>query len=93
MVYLKLLLQNKHWQKKLNDLKDEYGLKNSNISNVKNESSNLNTMTSVFKCVVKCEVYVWRKTFKQHPLGMFSPKLANMPLMMKKFVGHLNIFP
>jgi len=29
--------------------------------------------------------YVWRKTFKEHLLGMFSPKFANMPLMMKKF--------
>ncbi len=41
--------------KKLIDLLDEYSLKYKFIAYVKDESSNLNTMTSVFKFVVKCE--------------------------------------
>ncbi len=37
------------------DLLDAYGLRNKIMTYVKDEGSNLNTLTSVLKCVVKCE--------------------------------------
>ncbi len=40
-------------------------MKNNTIANVKNESSNLNTMTSAFKCVVKCEVSCLEENFQR----------------------------
>jgi hypothetical protein len=39
----------------LTNLLDEYGLKNKIITYVKNEGSDLTTMMSVAKFVVKCE--------------------------------------
>jgi hypothetical protein len=41
--------------KGLIDLLDAYGSRNKIITYVKDESSNLNTMTNVFKFVEKCE--------------------------------------
>jgi hypothetical protein len=38
------------------------------------------------------KILVWRRTFKGHVWGMISPKLTNMPPMMKKFVGTWNMF-
>jgi hypothetical protein len=40
--------------KSLIDLLDAYGLRNKIITYVKDESSNLNTMTNVFKSIGKC---------------------------------------
>jgi hypothetical protein len=37
------------------DLLDAYGLKNKIITYVKDEGSNLNTLTNVLKFVIKCE--------------------------------------
>jgi hypothetical protein len=41
--------------KKLTNPLDKYGLRNKNKSYNKDESSNLNTMTSALKFVIKCE--------------------------------------
>jgi hypothetical protein len=48
----------------LNNLLDEYDFKNKIIAYVKNEGSNLNTMVSVFKVVVKCEVLGLKENFQ-----------------------------
>ncbi len=40
----------------LTKLFDQYGLRNKIIANVKDEGSNLNTMTITLKSIVKCEV-------------------------------------
>jgi len=37
------------------DLLDAYGLRNKSIAYVKDEGSNLNTLTNALKFVVKCE--------------------------------------
>ncbi len=41
----------------LTKLLDQYGLENKSIVCVKNEGSNLNTMTITLKFVMKCEVF------------------------------------
>jgi hypothetical protein len=51
-----------HWQKEINNLLDNYGFKNKIITYVKNEGSNLNTMTHVLKFVMKCEILVLEET-------------------------------
>jgi len=38
------------------------------------------------------KILVWSRNFKGHFLGMISPKLTNMPPIMKKFVGTSNMF-
>jgi hypothetical protein len=43
---------------------DEYGLKKNIITYVKYEGSSLNTMTSVFKFVVKCEALSLEESFQ-----------------------------
>jgi hypothetical protein len=54
--YLMLLrLHDRHWQKKLINLLDEFDLRNKIVTYVKDESSNLNTIMGVFKSIVKCE--------------------------------------
>jgi hypothetical protein len=45
------------------DLFDAYGLKNKIITYVKGEGSNLNTLTSVLKFVVKCENFNLEESF------------------------------
>jgi hypothetical protein len=50
--------------KKLTNLLDEYCLKNKIIAYVKYEGSSLNTMTNVFKFVVKCEALSLDKNFQ-----------------------------
>jgi len=49
--------------KKLIDLLDEYDLRNNIITYVKPEGSNLNTMTSALKFVVKCETLGLEESF------------------------------
>jgi hypothetical protein len=49
-------------KKKLNNLLDNYGLRNMIITYVKDGGSNLNTMTSVLKFVMKCEILVLEET-------------------------------
>jgi hypothetical protein len=75
----------------LNNLLDEYDLKNKVTAYVKDEGSNLNTMVSVFEFVVKCEVLGLEQNFQGTCFEHVFPKLVNMPLTMKKFVGVLNM--
>ncbi len=42
---------------------DKYGLRNKIKTYVKNESSNLNTMTSALKFVIKCEALGLEENF------------------------------
>jgi hypothetical protein len=56
LVYLMLLkLHDRHWQKNLIHLLDDFDLRNKIITYVKDEGSNLNTIMGVFKSIVKCE--------------------------------------
>jgi hypothetical protein len=48
----------------LTKLLDQYGLRNKIIAYVKDEGSNLNTMTIALKFVVKCEVLGLDESFK-----------------------------
>jgi hypothetical protein len=68
-------------------------LKNNIIANVKNESSNLNTMTSAFKCVVKCEVLCLEENFQGTSSGHVFSKACQYVVDDEKFVGDLNMFP
>ncbi len=45
------------------DLLDAYGLRNKIMTYVKDEGSNLNTLTSDLKCVVKCETLSLKESF------------------------------
>jgi hypothetical protein len=49
--------------KKLTNPLDKYGLRNKIKTYVKNESSNLNTMTSALKFVIKCEALGLEENF------------------------------
>jgi hypothetical protein len=51
--------------KKLIDLLDEYGLKNKIMTLVEDEGSNLNTIPSAFKFVVKCEALGLKENFQE----------------------------
>jgi hypothetical protein len=55
--------------KSLIDLLDAYGLRNKIITYVKDESSNLNTMTNVFKSIEKCENSSLKENFQGTCLG------------------------
>jgi hypothetical protein len=49
--------------RKFINLLDAYGLRNKIITYVKDEGSNLNTLTSAFKSVVKCETLGLKESF------------------------------
>ncbi len=76
----------------LTKLFDQYGLRNKIIVYVKNEGSNLNTMTIALKFVVKCEVLGLVKNFKAFVLAMFFPKHVNMLLLTKKIARISSLF-
>jgi hypothetical protein len=60
-------LHDKHWL--FIDLLDAYGLKNKIIIYVKDEGSNLNTLTNALKFVVKCETLGLKESFKATCFG------------------------
>jgi hypothetical protein len=68
------------------ELLDAYRLRNKIIAYVKDEGSNLNTLTNALKFVIKCETLVWNKAFKELLLVMLFPKRANMSQLMTKLV-------
>ncbi len=68
------------------ELLDAYGLRNKIITYVKDEGSNLNTLTNALKFVVKCETLGLEESFYGTCFGHFFPKHANMPQLMTKFV-------
>jgi hypothetical protein len=57
---------------------DNYALKRKIITYVKDEGSNLNTMTPTLKSIIICDMLVWKKAFKVFVLVMHFLKLANM---------------
>jgi hypothetical protein len=74
--------------KNLIDLLDAYSLRNKIITYVKDECSNLNTLTNVLKYVVKCEASCLEENFQGICLRhVFFSKLANMLQPMRKFLG------
>ncbi len=60
------------------ELLNNYALKRKIITYVKDEGSNLNTMTTTLKSIIICDMLVWRKAFRAFVLVMHFPKLANM---------------
>ncbi len=70
----------------------QYGLKNKIITYVKDEGSNINTMTIVLKTIIKCEILNSDESFQGAYFGHVFPKHANMLLLTKKFVGILGLF-
>jgi len=50
-------------------------------------------MTTTLKSIIKCEALGLEEGFHRTCLGHDFPKLANMPLVMKKFGTTLNMFP
>jgi hypothetical protein len=54
--------------------------------------SNLTSITSASKFIVKCNILGLKKNFQRLRLECFFPKLANMPPMMRKFVRTLNMY-
>jgi hypothetical protein len=61
-------------------------VRNKIIPYVKDEGSNLNTLTNVLNSVVKCETFGLEGNFQGTCFGHVFSKRANMPLLMKKFV-------
>jgi hypothetical protein len=64
--------------KKLIELLDSYALRRKIIAYVKDEGSNLNTMTTTLKSIVSCDVLGLEKKFKALVLVMYFLKLVNM---------------
>jgi hypothetical protein len=63
----------------LTKLLNKYGLRKKIITYVKNEGSNLNSMTIALKAIVNCESLGLEENF-QGTLGMFFQKHVNMAL-------------
>ncbi len=69
------------------ELLNAYGLRNKIITYVKDEGSNLNTLTNVLKFIVKCESLGLEKKLSRNLFwSCFFPKCVNMPQLMIKFV-------
>ncbi len=69
------------WQalaRNLIDLLDAYGLRNKIITYVKDEGSNLNTLTNALKFVVKCESLGSEENSQGTYFSHVFPKLTNM---------------
>jgi hypothetical protein len=64
--------------KNLIELLDNYALKKNIITYVKDEGSNLNTMTTTLKSIIICDMLIWRKAFRAFVLVMHFSKLVNM---------------
>jgi hypothetical protein len=55
--------------------------------------SNLNSITSASKFIMKCEILGFKRNFQKTCFEyVFFPKLANMPPMMRKFIETLNMY-
>jgi len=69
--------------KKLKELLDSYALKRKIIGYVKDERSNLNTMTTTLKSIVS-DMLGLEENFRAFVLGIHFLRLANMLQHMKK---------
>jgi hypothetical protein len=57
-----------------------------NITYVKDEGSNLNTLAASLSTIISCEPhYNWKHHLQGFVLDMQCPKLINMPSMMLSF--------
>jgi hypothetical protein len=68
----------------LTKLFDQYGLRNKIIAYVKDEGSNLNTMTIAFKSIVKCEVFGFDESFQGACFGDVFSKACQYVTIDKK---------
>jgi hypothetical protein len=59
------------------ELLDAYGLKNKIITYVKDESSNINTLTHVLKFVIECETLDLKKNFQGTCFGHAFSKVCH----------------
>jgi len=64
---------------------DNYALKEVIITYVKDEGSNLNTMTTTLKSIVKHDMLGLEEVSRAFVLGMHFPRLVNMLQKKKKF--------
>jgi hypothetical protein len=76
----------------LKKLFDQYGLRNKIIVYVKDEGSNLNTMTIALKFVVKCEVLGLDEKFQGACFGHAFSKACHILLLTKKIARISSLF-
>jgi len=67
-------------------LLDAYSLTNKIITYVKDEGSNLNTLTNVLKYVIKCETLGLKESFQGTYFGYVFSKACQFATLMTKFV-------
>ncbi len=68
------------------DLLDANGLRNKIITYVKDEGSNLNTLTNALKSIVKCKILDLEESFQGTCFDHVFSKTCDMPQSMTKFV-------
>jgi hypothetical protein len=73
----------------LTKLLDQYGLRNKIIAYVKDEGSNLNTMTIILKFVVKCEVFGLNESFQGVCFGHVFSKACQYVIINEKVCMNL----
>jgi hypothetical protein len=71
------------------DLLDAYGLRNKIITYVKDEGSNLNTLTNALKFVVKCEALGLEENFQGTYFGHVFSKAYQYATTDEKICGSL----
>ncbi len=76
----------------LTKLFDQYGLRNKIIAYVKDEGSNVNTMTIVLKFVVKGEILGLNEKFQGVCFGHAFSKACHILLLTKKIVRISSLF-
>jgi hypothetical protein len=74
------------------DLLDAYGLRNKIITYVKDEGSNLNTLTNALKFVVKCEALGLEESFQGTYFGHVFSKAYQYVTTNEIFCRSLNMF-
>jgi hypothetical protein len=77
--------------KNLIELLESYALKRKIIIYVKDEGSNLNTMTIALKSIVSCDMLGLEESFQGNCFGHAFLKLANMLQQRNFFVDFYNM--
>ncbi len=75
--------------KNLIELLDVYGLRNKIIPYVKDEGSNLNTLTNVLKSIVKCETLSLKESFQGTCFGHVFSKMCQYATTNDKICKNL----
>jgi len=68
---------------------DQYGLRNKIIAYVKDEGSNLNTMTIALKSIVKCEIFHLDESFQGACFGHVFSKACQYVTTNEKVCKNL----